>query len=777
MSAQLLQAGQQLSHYQIERLLGAGGMGEVYLATDRALGRKVALKILPDRAGPDAKARAVREARANAQLQHAGIATFFESGEVSGTTFIAMEYVAGETLRQRLGAGAFAVGDVVSFVDAVLAALGHAHAVGLLHRDIKPENIMLTKDGSVKLLDFGLAKPVLQAADGVADTEAVLTEPDQLLGTMAYMSPEQLRGEDLSPASDLFSVGIVLHECLGGRHPFAAKTRAEMAAALLSDRPLPLAASGIPEQLRRIVSRTLAKDVTDRYASTAELLSDLRSLELGTGDGSYAATLAIFNLDNRSGDERDDWVGVGIAESVARDIARAGDLIVVPREEVLQVRADEPDDDAAGRSLGCRWTLSGHYEKTADTIQIEARIGDVATAKVLATETMEGALADIFQMQHDLADGTLRSLNRLAPSRPAGALQHNLEAHECTTRGFDELYRMGKDSIHAAMVYFEHAIELEPEHAPALTGLAAVTALRFTFSTDSSELATAEELLRRVSALQPHDPDTLMWTGYVAFRQSRLDEAARYISQAIEMTRERAQVFYFAGCIASAQGRVAEALAHYQSAVDLAAHRPRSVRIHAWQWLGLGWSHLDLENFAEAVWCMRRATDMSSAWAGGYLGECLRRAGMLDEARDQFIRSLEDVEGSDHVYRDTTRAVCLVSLGRTASQQADQEAAVAGFRQAEQHLRGRARALGGGHLLVQALAGLARASGDVASYEQARDLFDKREGFDFTWLWMCTDDVTLFELARAANAVGREADARALRQRALEAGSVEARVQ
>jgi len=670
----------------------------------------------------------------------------------------------GQTLRQRLAAGAFAVGDAVSLIDAVLAALGHAHAVGLLHRDIKPENIMLTDAGSVKLLDFGLAKPVLLAADEVADTEALITEPDQLLGTMAYMSPEQLRGDELSPASDLFSVGIVLHECLGGRYPFAAKTRAALAAALLSDSPLPL--NNIPERLRRMALRVLAKEPAERYATTAELLSDLRSLELGSGGTSYPATLAIFNFDNRSGDDRDDWIGVGIAESVARDIARAGDLIVVPREEVLRVRAEEPDDDAAGRSLGCRWTLSGQYDKSADNIRVTTRLGDVATAEVLAFVTMNGSLADIFEMQYELADRTLKSLNRLAPSRPAGALQHNLEAHECATRGFDELYRMGKDNIHAAKEYFERAIKLEPEHAAALTGLAAVTALRFTFSTEPGVLAIAEGLLRRVAGLQPHDADTLMWTGYVAFRQSKLDEAAQYMARAIEMTQERAQVFYFAGCIASARGRVSEALAHYQRAVDLASRRPRSGRAHAWQWLGLGWSHLELGQLDEAVWCMRHAADMSSAWAGGYLGECLRRAGKLDEARDQFIRSLENVEGSDHVYRDTTRAVCLVSLGRTAIQQADQDGAVAAFRQAEQHLRGRARALGGGHLLVQALAGLARAASDVTAYEQARDLFETRVGFDFTWLWMCTDDVTLLELARAASALGREDEAGAWEQSA-----------
>ena len=217
--------GRTVSHYRVEKRLGAGGMGEVYLARDMALGRAAALKLLPQDLDASLKPRLLREGEASARLQHPAIATFYEAGESEGVAFIAMEYVSGQTLRDRLMDGPLPVREAVSMAAWLLEALGHAHAAGILHRDIKPENVMLTSDSSAKLLDFGIAK-VFALADPEEATGTALTGTGEVLGTVGYMSPEQLKGLPLDARSDLFSLGAVFYEALSGERAYPGRQRA-----------------------------------------------------------------------------------------------------------------------------------------------------------------------------------------------------------------------------------------------------------------------------------------------------------------------------------------------------------------------------------------------------------------------------------------------------------------------------------------------------------------------------------------------------------------------
>ena len=283
-----------ISHYRIIRKLGAGGMGEVYLAEDTRLNRQVALKVLPaDAAEDDVRVRRfVLEAKAASALNHPNILTIYDVGHADNARYIATELIQGETLRRRLKRAPLALRESLEVASQIASALNAAHCAGILHRDIKPENVMVRPDGLVKVLDFGLAK-LLGPATGATDSEAEtlakdLTRPDSILGTLRYMSPEQVRGHTLDARSDLFSLGAVLYEMLTGAGAFDKPTRSDVIAAILTETP-PL--GGLPPRLQRVVARSLQKDREKRYQTSQDLLLDLKSLsrELEQSENTDAA--------------------------------------------------------------------------------------------------------------------------------------------------------------------------------------------------------------------------------------------------------------------------------------------------------------------------------------------------------------------------------------------------------------------------------------------------------------------------------------------------------
>lgn len=283
-SGSSLSSGTQLGRYKILSQLGIGGMGEVYLAEDTKLNRKVAIKLLPavSVASEAANRRLLREAQSAAKLDHPNICAIHEVSEEDGRNFICMQYVEGETLEAKMKRHALELSESLTIATQVVDALAEAHARGTIHRDIKPSNIMVTTRGAVKVMDFGLAKQIKDAGvvQSEAETEALLSSPGALIGTLPYMSPEQVRGEELDGRSDIFSFGVVLYEMVTGQQPFASKSSAATASAILTTEPAPLArfANDTPAELERIVSKALHKDADDRYQTARDLLIDLRSL-------------------------------------------------------------------------------------------------------------------------------------------------------------------------------------------------------------------------------------------------------------------------------------------------------------------------------------------------------------------------------------------------------------------------------------------------------------------------------------------------------------------
>ena len=767
--------GRTLSHYRIEDRLGAGGMGVVYLARDLALGRLAALKLLPRESDPAARQRLLREAQACARLQHPGIATYYEAGEEEGEVFVAMEYVRGRTLRDVLRDGPLPPARVLAVGGTLLEALAHAHAAGVLHRDVKPENVMIADDGRAKLLDFGLAKRLVPEGQGVDQpTLSLVTTEGAIVGTPGFLAPEQLRGETVDERVDLFAVGALLYEAVAGAPAFPGTTPMARVAATLSSSPAPLAADRGPAGIEKVLACAMAREPGRRYASAGAFLADLHSLEAGGAAAGADDRVLVADFENLTGDPADDWIGAGIAETLMSDLSRYQGLAVVAREKIAQARAADggtSDPITLGLRLGCRWTIGGSCQRSGPALRVTCRLVEAATGVVAAVEKADGTLDRIFELQDTLAASVTAALRvKAAPAAP----QYRPGAWEAFARGRVFLTRLDKGTFDEAARQFEEAIALDPRHAGALAGLAMVHAMRFTYTTDPATLGRAAGYAARAAESDPGLAEAQVWLGYALWRQGRHLEALAALERAREADPRGVYAPYFTGCLELRLGHRTEALRLYQTSVELDCE-------FGFAWIGLGWTHMDLGRLDEARYCFGRAEEMErqatphpTAGAACYAGEALRRMNRLEEARAAALRGIETAEKSDHMYRDTFRGIGLLALGRAALRQGDRALARAAFDQAADHLRGRDRTLGGGQLLVQALSGLAQASGDAAPYEQARALFERRAGHDFSWFWGATDDVSLLEMARAARNLARPAEAMELLLRADAAGATRA---
>jgi adenylate cyclase len=485
-------------------------------------------------------------------------------------------------------------------------------------------------------------------------------------------------------------------------------------------------------------------------------------------------TLAIVDFRNLSRNPDDDWIGSGFAESLAVDLSRLPGVSLVPREAVRRAAADaDGQGRPLGQVLGCRWVLAGSYQRAGDRLRVTAQLSDGLTGDTVASEKVDGAVDDLFSMQDRLAAA---AADRLRPggAAPAARPAPRIDVYERYERGRRFFHRLEKGSLDQAQALFEEAVSADGAYAPALAGLVAVHCMRFPYQTDPRELEIAESYARRAIAADGALAEPRIWLGYALARTGRTEEAFEQERRAMELDPSSVYAPYFGGIWLAQAGRPAEAVVLFQRTVQLDP-------LHGFAWLALGCTHLELGHAAEAQWCLEKAVALEGQAGKGptsgvacYLGECLRRLGELDRARSRCLEGLAAVERSDFMYRDTFRGVGLCALGRAAVAQHDLAAAGAAFGQAVAHLRGRPRSLGGGHLLVQALAGLSRAGSGEGPFEEALCLWRDRSGHDFSFMWVCTDGVTLLELSRAAAALGRDSEAAVLLEKARAAGSREA---
>ena len=491
-----MEAGTRLSHFEIVEEISSGGMGTVYLARDLNLDREVALKILPPDLVADAarKRRFVLEAKAAAALQHPHIAVVYEIDDASGTSFIAMELIRGESLRATIEAGPLPAGRALELAIETAEGLAFAHEKGIVHRDLKPANIMITEQGHAKLIDFGIAKLIERLGDEATVLETVADEgtvAGKVIGTVAYMSPEQARGQKVDHRSDIFSFGIVLYELLTGERPFTGPTRMDTLSAILRA-PTPELTLGSPDMgteamigLRSVVGRCLAKDPAERYPNVGELLIELTAARRSLDSGSFPAfavaseqrpSIAVLPFANLSADPENEYFSDGLAEELIHALAQLENLRVPSRMSSFQFKGQSLDIREVGARLGVEKVLEGSVRKVGEHVRVTAQLIDVVDGYNLWSERFDRTMEDVFAIQDEITQAIVDHLKVELVGDPGTPLvkryTDNLEAHTLYMKGRFYWYKRYQGHLQQSIEYFKRAIEADPEHALAHCGLA-----------------------------------------------------------------------------------------------------------------------------------------------------------------------------------------------------------------------------------------------------------------------------------------------------------------
>ncbi|HYV41566.1 MAG TPA: protein kinase [Thermoanaerobaculia bacterium] len=528
-----LSAGSRLGPYEIVSPLGAGAMGEVYRARDKKLDRDVAIKVLPESvaADPDTLARFEREAKAVAALSHPNILSIFDFGTHEGTAYVVMELLEGKTLRERLDEGPIPQKLAVDYALQIVKGLSAAHEKGIVHRDLKPRNLFVMKDGHVKILDFGLAKRIEAIASGEetsAPTAAQHTMPGTVMGTMGYMSPEQVRGLPVDHRSDIFAFGAILYELLSGERAFKRDTASDTIAAILIQEPSELSESGrsIPPALERIVKHCLEKDRDNRFHSARDIAFALG--EASSGSAAALATLAaqpprsrafrpllwaagvaalaalaaavlwlrpgartidsvaVLPFVNAGGDPNAEYLSDGITESLIDSVSQIPGIKVISRASAFHYKGKDVGARIVGRELGVRAVLTGQVVQRGDALSIRAELVDARDETHLWGEEYNRRLSDILAVQEEIArdiSGKLRQrLTGEEKKRLAKRYTENAEAYALYLKGrYDWNKRTGED-IQKAIGYFRQAIDKDPTYALAYAGLADSYAILFYYA-------------------------------------------------------------------------------------------------------------------------------------------------------------------------------------------------------------------------------------------------------------------------------------------------------
>jgi serine/threonine protein kinase/Tfp pilus assembly protein PilF len=466
-----------ISHYKILEKLGEGGMGVVYKAQDLTLDRFVGIKVLPAHlaASPESRARFIVEAKATAALNHPNILSVYEIDEKDDSLFLVMEYVEGQTLKSYLanlktGTGV-PVQQAIDWIQKITQGLKAAHEKNIVHRDIKAENVMLTAQGELKLMDFGLAK--------LKSTHS-LTTTGSSLGTLAYMSPEQAQGLPADARSDLWSLGILFFEILTADLPFKSEHDAGLMYLIVNqDPPMPSDLDRkIPQSVDHIVRHMLIKDRGQRYQTADDLLRALIVLRENLGSaasGVKKKAIAVLPFTNIGGDKDNDYFGDGLTEELIVRLSQLKDIEVVSKTSTMQFKGTSKDIKTIGRELGTRYILEGSVRKFQDNLRIAVQLIDVESGRQLWAESYKGTLADVFDIQEQVSKQIVEALMvKLTPTEKTVLSKRttiNVEAFDCNLRARDFLNRRTRTSINMAIQFFRKAIELDPRYAAAYAGL------------------------------------------------------------------------------------------------------------------------------------------------------------------------------------------------------------------------------------------------------------------------------------------------------------------
>ena len=556
--------GKTISHYKIIKKLGQGGMGVVYKAEDAKLKRGVALKFLPPEmtSDPDAIQRFIHEAQAASALDHQNICTVHEINEdEDGRTFIVMACYDGQSLKDKIHKGSIKVEEAIDIACQVAQGLEEAHKKGIVHRDIKPANIFITAEGVVKIVDFGLAKLVGQVK---------LTRTGTTTGTIAYMSPEQIKASEADHRSDLWSLGVLLYEMLTGELPFRGDYEAAIIYEILNSEPktfqqLP---SDVPENITTLISQLLQKDRNRRISSAGEIICQLKSPQV-VKPSDDIKSLAVLYFENMSDDKDAEYFCAGMTEDLITDLSKIKKLKVIPRSDILPYRKKDIQSRQVGEALHVHYIVEGSVRKGGDKIRITAQLIDIRSGYQVWAERYDRLVEDIFNVQIEvsekIAEALKVSLTKSEKKLLAKKPTDDLRAYDFYMRGSEFLLKRGKKNNDAAIQMFEHAISIDSGFPLAYAGLAEGYSYNYTFyDGDRSWLDKTMEMNERALELDPDLIEAQIGIGLVYFFQKRLKEASYHFEQVLKIKQDLYLVLFWLGTIHFCLGNYEKAVKYHQ---------------------------------------------------------------------------------------------------------------------------------------------------------------------------------------------------------------------